>query len=179
MQTLKKQLKQNLVFLLFSTVLSAYNPVMAETDHNAQEQFLKARAKSGQQDADHSGHANHTDPAQAFHGVFLGFVPCNDCLGIKTSLSLNQNKNYLLVIQYARPGARESYEKGKYDWNEETKTVVLTPRKGKGIPRQYHIENDETLIQLNEDGARMTGSEADRYALHKSDTVKNREFHFH
>ncbi len=177
MKTLKKQLKQPLLLLLFGTVLSAFNPAIAETDHAAQESFLKARAKDTL--GDHANHENHTDPAQVFHGIYFGFVPCNDCLGIKTSLSLNQNQNYTLMLQYARPGSRETYEKGKYNWDAEKQIVTLTPRKGKGVPRSYHIEDDNTLIQLNEEGARMTGSDADRYALHRSDTVKNREFHFH
>jgi uncharacterized lipoprotein NlpE involved in copper resistance len=178
MQALKKQLKQNLAWVLFSTVFAAYQPALAVTDTEAQESFLKARAKAGQQN-EHAGHDEHADHSLDFHGVFMGFVPCNDCLGIKMTLSLNQNKNYSLVVQYARPGARETYEKGKYEWNEDQQRVTLTPRKNKGEPRQFHIENGETLILLNEDGARMTGSEAARYELHKSDTMKNREFHFH
>jgi len=32
MQTLKKQLKQNLALIFFSFLFSAYNPVMAESD---------------------------------------------------------------------------------------------------------------------------------------------------
>lgn len=173
MQTLKKQLQQNLALLLFGTLFSAYHPAMAESD---QEMFLKAREM--QQKTDHAGHAKPIDKSLDFHGVFLGFLPCNDCLGIKETLSLNANNNYLLVVQDARPGARESYEKGKYRWDDEKHTVALTPRKGKGIERHYLIE-DENLIQLNSDGTRMMGAEADRYILRRTDTVKSRQVHIH
>lgn len=178
MQALKKQLKQTLTLIFFSTLLSAYNLAMAETDIEAQENFLKARVMSHPQDTDHAAHINHIDKSQAFHGVFYGFIPCNDCNGIKTTLSLKQNNNYLLVTQPARESSREFYEKGKYSWNDENHTVVLTPRK-ESITRQYLIEDEGTLIQLNDNGARVTGESADRYILRRSDTVKAREVHIH
>jgi len=82
------------------------------------------------------------------------------------------------VTQPARESSREFYEKGKYSWNDENHTVVLTPSKGGTSTRHYHIENEGSLIQLNDDGTRMT-NEADRYVLQRSDTVKSREIHMH
>jgi uncharacterized lipoprotein NlpE involved in copper resistance len=178
MQAIKKQLKQNLTLIFFSTLLLALHPAIAETDLEAQEQYLRARVKSHQQNTDHAAHVNPIDKSLDFHGVFYGFLPCNDCNGIKTTLSLKQNNNYLLVTQPARESSREYYEKGKYSWNDENHTVILTPRKESGI-RQYHIENEGTLVQLSSGGARMTGDEADRYILRRSDTVKSREVHIH
>ncbi len=177
MQALKKQFTQNLVLFLFGTLFSV-NAARAETDHVAQESYLKARATSHQKGIDHAAHEKPVDSSQVFHGVFYGFVPCNDCDGIKMTLSLKQNNNYLLVTQYAKESSREFYEKGKYSWNEDNHTVVLTPRKGTE-KHFYHIENEETLIQLNVDGTRMTGDLASRYILRRSDTVKSREVHFH
>jgi len=177
MQALKKQLKQNLTLIFFSTLFSAYHPAMAKTDLEAQESFLRARVNSNQQNTDHAAHINPIDKSLDFHGVFYGYLPCNDCNGIKATLSLKQNNNYLLVTQPARESSREFYEKGKYSWNDENHTVVLTSRQ-ESTTRQYHIENEGTLIQLNSDGARMTG-EADRYILRRSDTVKSREVHIH
>lgn len=178
MQTLKKQLKQNLTLIFFGTLLSAYHPAIAKTDLEAQEKYLKARVNSHQQETDHSAHVAPIDKSLDFHGVFYGYLPCNDCNGIKTTLSLKQNNNYLLVTQPARESSREFYEKGKYSWDEEKRTVVLTPR-NEPSARQYHIENEGTLIQLNSDGARMPSELAERYTLRRSDTVKSREVHIH
>ena len=178
MQTLKKQLKQNLALIFFSFLFSAYNPVMAESDMQIQERVLKARELASQQKTDHAAHVNPDDKSLEFHGVFYGFLPCKDCNGIKTTLSLKQKNNYLLVTQPARESSREYYEKGKYSWNDENHTVVLTPHK-ESTTRQYHIENGETLIQLNSDGTRITGDQADNYILRRSDTVKSREVHIH
>ncbi len=178
MQALKKQLQQNLALIFFSTLISTCNPAMAESDMQIQERVLKAREKTNQQLTDHAAHVNPIDKSLEFHGVFYGFLPCNDCNGIKTTLSLKQNNNYLLVTQPARESSREYYEKGKYSWNDENHTVVLTPRKESGV-RQYYIEDEGTLVQLSSGGVRMTGDEADRYILRRSDTVKSREVHIH
>lgn len=178
MQALKKHTIQNLALIFFSPLLLALHPAMAETDLEAQENFLRLRVMSHQQKTDHTAHAIPIDKSLDFHGVFYGFLPCDDCNGIKATLSLKQKNNYLLVTQPAKESSREYYEKGKYSWNEENHTVVLTPRKGSAT-RQYHIENEETLVQLNTDGTRITGDKADEYVLRRSDTVKSREIHFH
>ena len=178
MQALTKHTLQNLGLIFFSTLLLAYHPAMAESDMQIQERVLKAREMANQQHADHAAHVNPIDKSLDFHGVFYGFLPCSDCNGIKTTLSLKQKNNYLLVTQPARESSREYYEKGKYSWNDETRTVVLTPRKA-STTRQYYIENEGTLIQLNADGTRIIGDEADDYILRRSDTVKSREVHIH
>ncbi len=178
MQTLKKQLKQNLAFIFVSTLFSVCNAAMAESDMQIQERVLKAREMTHQQQIDHTTHISPIDKSLDFHGVFYGFLPCNDCNGIKTTLSLKQKNNYLLVTQPARESSREYYEKGKYSWNDESQTVVLTPR-NQSNTRQYYIENEGTLIQLNSDGTRITGDQADDYILRRSDTVKSREVHIH
>ncbi len=175
MQSLKKQLKPNLALLVFSMVCGAYHPAMAESD---QAMFLKAREMQ-QQGTDHAGHAQPIDKSLDFRGVFYGYVPCHDCDGVKTTLSLKQNNNYLLVTQPARESSREYYEKGKYQWDDKTQTLILTPRKGGTQSHYYHIENDETLIQLNEDGTKKLGDLAEKYALRRSDSVKTRQVHIH
>jgi uncharacterized lipoprotein NlpE involved in copper resistance len=177
MQTLKKQLKQNLTLIFFGALLLALHPAMAKTDLAAQEGFARALAKSHQKETDHSAHMKPVDKSLEFHGVFYGYLPCSDCDGIKATLSLKQNNNYLLVTQPARESSKEFYEKGKYSWDEEKHIVVLTARKD-STTRQYYIEDEGTLIQLNSDGARVTG-DADRYTLRRSDTVKSREVHIH
>ena len=178
MQALTKQLKQNLTLISFITLLFSLKPAMAESDMQIQERVLKAREKTNQQLTDHAAHVNPIDKSLEFHGVFYGFLPCNDCNGIKATLSLKQKNNYLLVTQPARESSREYYEKGKYTWNDENQTVVLTPNK-ESTTRQYHIDDEGTLVQLSDGGVRMTGDEADRYILRRSDTVKSREVHIH
>jgi hypothetical protein len=171
MSVLKKPRQLGLL-LLFTAALLPATAAFAATDLTAQEAFLKAKADNH---ADHSNHLAPVDKNLEFHGVFYGFIPCADCNGIKTTLSLKQNNLYLLVTQPARESSREYYEKGKYTWDDDKRTVVLTPRKGE--PHNYHIEDDGTIIQLGNDGLMMPDKE--KYTLRRSDTVKSREVHIH
>ncbi|WP_262967338.1 copper resistance protein NlpE [Methylobacter psychrophilus] len=177
MPVLTKRLKQQLALISFSLLLSG-SLAMAATDTTMQESFVKARIKNHQQSTDHSAHVAPIDKSLDFHGIFYGYLPCKDCNGIKSTLSLKQNNNYLLVTQPAKESSREFYEKGKYTWNEEKHTVVLTSRNEANI-RQYLIKDEGTLILLNADGTQMKGDDEDSYALRSSDTVKSREIHIH
>ena len=181
MSTVKRPFQQHLALIFGSILFSAAHVALAVTDFEARESYLKARASNHEQEVEQADHVNHIDKSLDFHGVFYGFLPCSDCNGIKVTLSLKQNNNYLLVTQQAKESSREFYEKGKYTWNDDTQTVVLTPRKGKeaSITKQYLIKDEGTLIQLNEDGKQITGDLADHYILRRSDVAKSREVHIH
>jgi hypothetical protein len=176
MQTLQKQLKQNLALISFSVLLFASNATIAATDLTAQEKFLKAKAANHEQEVDHSQHLA-PDDGMKFHGVFYGFLPCDNCNGLKMTLSLKDNHNYLLVTQPAKESSREYYEKGKYIWDDANKSLTLTPR-NEGDTRQYVIKDEGTITQLK-DGQEVKGELADKYTLRRSDTVKAREVHIH
>lgn len=173
MRTLQGKWTRRLPVIVFYTLFSAL--AMAESDMQLQERVLKARE---QQNMDHSAHANANDETMGFRGVFYGYLPCQDCSGIKMSLSLKQNNNYLLVTQNAKESSREYFEKGKYVWDDKNQHVRLTPSKKDAVVRQFRIENEGTLIQLSSDGAPMAGNQDD-YALRRSDTAKSRQVHIH
>jgi hypothetical protein len=174
MRTLKKQLQQNLVLCVFSSLFFTVNPAMAASDREMQEQALKALELAKNP---HAGHENTVDKVQQFHGVFYGYLPCDDCEGIKATLTFKQNNNYLLVTQPAKASTREFYEKGKYTWNDETHILVLTSNKDSST-RQYHIESEGALIQFNADGTPIKGDQ-ESYTLRRGDTIKSRQVHIH
>ena len=177
MKAIKKQLKQIRAFIFFG-ILFAANVAMAATDQAAQEQLLRARVKLLEQNSDHSVHLQPVDKSLEFHGVFYGYLPCKDCSGIKTTLSLKQNNNYLLVTQPAKESSKEFYEKGKYSWDFKNNSVVLTSRND-ATTRQYRIKDEGTLILLSSDGAQIRQDQTENYTLRRSDTVKSREVHIH
>ena len=112
----------------------------------------------------HSQHKN-------WSGLYLGFVPCPDCKGVKTTLALNPNGTYQLLTQYIGKSEREIVEKGKFEMDSETKTITLTPKKG-DIKRHYFMDSNDALIQLDHEGHRITGDGADRYVLRKTDVTQ-------
>ncbi len=178
MKALTIPLKQKLTLILLSIFIISFNPAMAKSDKDAMGDVQRAR-EMARQNGDHSKHRKPVDESQQFRGVYYGYLPCKDCAGIKMTLSLKNKKNYLLVTQYAQASVREFYEKGKYNWDDKSRTVTLTARKDSSI-RKLHIKDEGTLILLTSEGPHMkTGQDKDKYALRRSDTVKAREVHMH
>ncbi|BBA34264.1 uncharacterized protein sS8_2312 [Methylocaldum marinum] len=169
---------KKVLFIFFGALLSSLNTAWAESDKEIQEKALKAREQRQLGAMDHSAHAR-SEAANQFRGVFYGYLPCHEekCNGLKMTLSLNAKNNYLLVVQPAKPQNRESFEKGKYEWDDAKGMVVLTPRKD-APQRRLAIKDEGTLLYLSSDGAPMPGDQ-DRYLLQRSDKAGNREMHIH
>jgi hypothetical protein len=167
------------LIIVVGALLSALGPARAETDMQRQEKALKARELSQQGAMDHSAHADAEAVAGKFRGVFYGYLPCQEenCDGLKMTLSLNDKNRYLLVIQPAKPQNRESFEKGRYQWDDKNGIVLLTPNKD-APPRRLAIKDESALLYLSGDGKPLPGDQ-DRYLLERSDKASHRETHIH
>lgn len=167
------------MLIVFGALLLTLDAARAESDMQLQEKALKARETIRNESVDHSAHTNPADATGGFRGVFYGYLPCKekDCDGFKMTLSLKQKNNYLLVTQYAKASSREFYDKGKYDWDDKSHTLSLTSNKN-DPKRQFTIQDEGTLVQLNSDGRPMPGDKED-YTLRRSDKAKSREVHIH
>jgi len=180
MQTLNTTIKTNVTLVLLGALLSSFNSAWALSDMQLQEKALKARESMRHGDMDHAEHNNNAVPeTMGFRGVFYGYLPCSekDCDGLKMTLSLKQKNNYLLVYQYAKASSREYYEKGKYQWDDVSHTLTLTPN-GKPEKRLFTIKDESELVQINSNGTTMPGDQDD-YTLSRSDKGKTRQVHIH
>lgn len=155
MRTIRQQLKQILIFFLFTAVSSSLNPVFAETD-----------------DVKDSHHAQNS---LDWPGIYYGFLPCEDCKGVKATLALNKNNSYILITQYVGKSERQFVEKGKFSWGDKSNTIVLTPRKSP-MTQQYFV-GENMLIQLDKDGNRIPGKLGDRYILRRKDVTSEPPSH--
>ena len=151
-----KSFKQTLNFCLFITIFSVYSPVFAETESTNHD-------------------ANHGENSLDWPGVYRGFIPCDDCSGIKTSLALNKNNTYLLITQYVGKSEREIVEKGTFASGNTANTLVLTPRNST-TTRQYLV-GENMFIQLDSNGNRITGKLAERYILRRTDLKQSTPSH--
>lgn len=118
----------------------------------------------------------HTQKTLNLSGLYLGFFPCEDCHGIKTTLALNKSGTYVFITQYMGKSDREFVEKGKYALGDNGDTIVLTPKKGSTTTQQYLID-DDMLIKLDENGERITSDGADRYILKRKDVISSQQKH--
>lgn len=171
---------RQLLSIACGIVLCLLHPAWAETDKEIQEKALKAREISKSGAIDHSAHnGSKAEASGKFRGVFYGYLPCHEelCDGIKMTLSLNARNNYLLVIQPAKPLNRESFEKGRYVWDDAKGELLLTPSNS-AEERRLTIKDQGKLLYHSSDGRHLSGDQG-RYLLERSDQSGNREVHIH
>jgi uncharacterized lipoprotein NlpE involved in copper resistance len=160
MKIVTRSLKQKSILVLLSAIV--FNPVIAKTDKD-----VSTDKKTPS--SEHKNHSKHTGESKIFHGVYYGFLPCKDCEGTKTTLSLKNRNNYLLVTQPAKKSAREFFEKGKYRWDEDAKLITLTSRK-KGEIKKYQINDEKRITQLSPEGKSLKSKQKNTsYILHKNE----------
>jgi heat shock protein HslJ len=98
-------------------------------------------------------------------GIYTGTLPCADCEGIATTITLNKDLTYKISTVYKGKSFKIYEDAGKFTWNEAGSIVQL-----EGItnaPNRYLVGENQ-LIQLDMDGNRITGSLADKYILLKN-----------
>lgn len=149
MHIIRQKITHLLAFSLLASVCSFSNLALAEAEH---------------------GDAHHAQNSLDWPGLYYGFLPCDDCNGVKTTLALNQNGSYVLITQYIGRSEREFVEKGKFSWGDKSDTIVLTPR-NKPAAQQYFV-GENMLVQLDKNGNRVTGKLGDRYILRRNDVTK-------
>jgi len=116
-------------------------------------------------------------------GTYEGVLPCADCPGIKTRLTLNQDGTYELSTQYLDRQPAPQVVRGQFTWNAGGSAVALDPN---GNAQQFSV-GEGRLLQLNRDGTPVLASSANRVLTLVSpaasatpaaaDTVKTLEAH--
>lgn len=109
--------------------------------------------------------ANETSKiAVDWTGTYYGQLPCADCEGIETSLSLSKDLSYVLTMRYIGKPDKPSIQKGKFLWDEKGNKITLFMKSGNTI---YKVL-DGVLQQLGHNQEEITGDLAKMYNLYKS-----------
>lgn len=98
-----------------------------------------------------------------WNGVYKGVVPCADCSGIETSLTLNRDYTYVLSTLYQGKEDQAHIYKGKFDWDSSGAVIILDEHNAK---QRYKV-GEGYLLMLNTEGEIITGEMADLYRLTK------------
>lgn len=97
-------------------------------------------------------------------GTYRGVLPCADCEGIETEISLLPDETYLKKTKYLGKDKKVYEEFGDYTWKEDGNTLVL-----EGInsePVEYLVR-ENSLMQMDMQGNRITGDLSEKYILKK------------
>ena len=87
-------------------------------------------------------------------GVYKGVLPCADCEGIQTTITLNENLTYSIKTQYLGKGAKVFEQNGMYKWHDKVNILVLGD--SENVPRYYFV-GENMLTQLDMSGKKNTG----------------------
>ena len=99
-----------------------------------------------------------------WNGTYRGILPCADCEGIQTELTLNQDMTFVLKRNYMGRDTKFPEDKGTFKWDSSGSKVELIGLKDQ--PCIYFV-GENKLIQLDMEGKEITGALADKYVLKK------------
>ena len=78
-------------------------------------------------------------------GEFSGKLPCADCPGIETKLTLNEDGSFLLDETYLEKKDGQFNAKGSYEVSEDGAFVTLK-EEGNDKPRVFLVEEDAAYL---------------------------------
>ncbi|KII76403.1 copper resistance protein NlpE [Vibrio renipiscarius] len=97
-----------------------------------------------------------------WEGVYIGTLPCADCSGIATSLTLNFDGTYAYEQNYLGKGKEGEYQStGEFIWNSKGDSVTLS----KADDSQQFFVGENVLMMLDMDGNKVEGDMAENYNL--------------
>lgn len=100
-----------------------------------------------------------------WQGTYKGTVPCADCEGVETTITIDADSNYVISTQYlGKKKSKGTDKKGRFSWNKEGSVITLEGIKN--APSQYQV-GENMLIQLDIQGKKITGDNAALYQLIK------------
>ena len=99
-----------------------------------------------------------------YEGTYRGVLPCADCAGIETELTLGAGGTFNLKTTYlGKDDDRVFEEEGTFNWDDAGQRITLA---GRERPNRYFV-GENYLAQLDAEGQRIEGGLADRYVLKK------------
>lgn len=97
-------------------------------------------------------------------GTYAGTLPCADCEGIRTTVTLRGDGTFTRELIYVGKSATAITESGGFVWNGAGSIVSLP--NGAGGMQKYQV-GENRLFHLDRDGNRISGDTASRYVLRK------------
>jgi heat shock protein HslJ len=98
-------------------------------------------------------------------GTYYTVLPCADCEGIESTLTLNKDLTYRLVNNYlGKDGAKPNIATGTFKWSKDGGRISLSDRTPSDL-----IVGENQLFQLDIKGKMITGDLADKYRYQKLD----------
>ena len=133
-------------------------------------------AACGSPDTDSSAATNNDDMAIAdaahnsrnaldWPGRYSGILPCDDCEGIQTTITLRADGTYERELIYIGKTADPVQQSGRFSWNAAGSGVTLALPDG--TAQMYQV-GEHQLFHLDQAGNRISGDLGMQYVLRQS-----------
>ncbi|MBR8730388.1 hypothetical protein IX332_001732 [Porphyromonas levii] len=99
----------------------------------------------------------------SYVGSYEGTLPCADCSGILTKLTVREDTTYDLSTEYLGKKDAKFEESGVYELNGDL-IVLITPSSGE---KTYYKILENSVALVDSTGVLNTGELADKYILTK------------
>jgi heat shock protein HslJ len=93
-------------------------------------------------------------------GTYRGTLPCADCPGIKTEITLLADGSYRLGSFYQERSQVAKRDSGSFSWNADGNRILLN-----NDSSWQFLVGENRLFKLDLNGVRISGALADAYAL--------------
>lgn len=94
-------------------------------------------------------------------GIYKGELPCADCEGIKTVVTINSDKTYNIQETYLGKETTPNETEGTFEWDDQGQRILLSEE------RNAFFVGENTLTLLDSDGNKITGDLEALYVLRK------------
>lgn len=107
---------------------------------------------------------DETQTSTGWEGSYSGSLPCGDCKGILTKITISKDKAYTLSSVYMGKETKPTIYKGTYTLDD--KNIITLDAEGDHL-KFLVMEQDSMLKKLDKFGNEEQGGPAARYFLHK------------
>lgn len=94
-------------------------------------------------------------------GVYEGELPCADCEGIKTVVTINSDNTFTIQETYLGKETTPFETNGTFEWDDQGRKILLSN------DRHPFFVGENTLTLLDSDGNKITGDLEALYVLRK------------
>ena len=101
-----------------------------------------------------------------WEGTYSGVMPCADCSGIETKISLKMDNTYQMSWKYMEKNDEVYVNTGTFIWDSTGSMITLENLDSDKYPTMYKV-GENHLLQLDLSGNVITGELADKYILNK------------
>ncbi|MEO8772871.1 MAG: copper resistance protein NlpE N-terminal domain-containing protein [Gelidibacter sp.] len=106
-------------------------------------------------------------------GTYEGVLPCADCEGIKTILTVNQDNTYVIKETYLGKEEKPREIQGTVKWDNKGQKITFSEAN-----RHPYLVGENTLTQLDEKGNKIKGAMTSLYVLNKvTDKLVGNKWH--